>query len=77
MTQRDSERASAEARLAAKLQRSQEARRAMKDYEADSRRIDEKTARLRAFRLAKEAADAAAKPKDPKAPRRTKRRETI
>lgn len=35
----------------------------MRDHDADTHGIDEKTARLKALRHAKEAADAAAKPK--------------
>ena len=52
-----SARDTAEAKFAAKFLRHQEARRAMSDYEADNRRVAEKTARLRALRLAKEAAE--------------------
>lgn len=60
MSKKDSSRETAEARFAAKLMRNQEARRAMTEYEADARRTDEKTARLKALRLAKEASEAAA-----------------
>ena len=59
MPRNDSTRETAEARFAAKLMRNQEARRAMTEYEADARRTDEKTARLKALRLAKEASEAA------------------
>jgi hypothetical protein len=59
MSSHRSARDTAEAKFAAKLMRHQEARRAMSEYEADNRRIDERTARLRELRLAKEAADAA------------------
>jgi hypothetical protein len=62
----------AEARFAGKLLRDQEARRAMSEYEADNRRIAENTARLRALRLAKEAAEAEAKPAATKASSRRK-----
>lgn len=65
MSAHQSAREIAEARFAAKQLRHQEARRAMSEYEADTRRIAENTARLRALRLAKEAADAAAKPEAP------------
>lgn len=57
MSDHRSARETAEAKFAAKQMRTQEARRAMTEYEADSRRVDEKTARLRALRLAKEAAE--------------------
>jgi hypothetical protein len=50
-------REAAEAKSAAKFLREQEARRAMSEYEADARRVDQNTARLRALRLAKEAAE--------------------
>jgi len=60
----------AEAKFAAKLLRGQEARRAVSEYEADARRVDQNTARLKALRLAKEAADAASTTK----PSGTKRR---
>jgi len=39
------------------LKKAQEAKQAMSQYEADARAVDEKTAKLRALRLAKEAAD--------------------
>lgn len=73
MTEKQSTREVAEARFAAKMLRNQEARRAFSDYEADARRIDQNTARLRALRLAKEAADGAAKVK-PAAVKQTARR---
>ena len=38
--------------------KAQEAKRAMSQYEADARAVGEKTAKLKALRLAKEAADA-------------------
>jgi hypothetical protein len=62
----------AEAKLAAKQRKTQEARHAMSDYEANVRRVDENTARLKALRLAKEAADDAA-PKPTKTPARRSR----
>ena len=76
MPENKAARETAEARFAAKQMRSQEARRAMSEYEADARRTDEKTARLKALRLAKEAADAATpKPETAaSAKRRAKRR---
>jgi hypothetical protein len=56
---------------AEKAGREREAAQAMREYQAERARIDANTARLRALRLAKEAADAeaaAAKPKS--APRK-------
>ena len=47
-----------------KLQRAEEGRRAMSDYEAEAAAERAKTARLKALRLAKEAEEAA-KPKPP------------
>jgi hypothetical protein len=49
-----------EAKLAAKQFKAQEAKRAFNEYEATARAVDANTARLKALRLAKEAADAAA-----------------
>jgi hypothetical protein len=49
-----------EAKLAAKQLKAQEAKRAFNEYEATARAVDANTARLKALRLAKEAADAAA-----------------
>jgi hypothetical protein len=68
-------REAAEAKSAAKFLREQEARRAMSEYEADARRVDQNTARLRALRLAKEAAEVAAetKPAAAKPGKRAKR----
>ena len=48
----------AEARFHQTLKKAQEAKQAMSQYEADARAVGEKTAKLRALRLAKEAADA-------------------
>jgi len=47
----------------------------MTEYEADNRRTDEKTARLRALRLAKEAAETEAQsvPADARSPAHRKR----
>jgi hypothetical protein len=42
-----------------KLQRAQDGKKAMSEYEAEAAAVRTKTARLRAARLAKEAADAA------------------
>lgn len=74
MSAHQSARETAEARFAAKQLRHQEARRAMSDYEADNRRTAEKTARLRALRLAKEAAEAATEPKTPDTTKASSRR---
>jgi len=46
-----------------KEERAREGAKAMREYEAESRAVHEKTARLRALRLAKEAAEKAAGPK--------------
>ena len=46
-----------------KEERAREGAKAMRDYEAENRAVHEKTARLKALRLAKEAADGAAEPK--------------
>ncbi len=43
-----------------KLQRAQDGKKAMSEYEAEQAAVRVKTARLKAARLAKEAADAAA-----------------
>ncbi|HEY6258366.1 MAG TPA: hypothetical protein VIY51_21490 [Xanthobacteraceae bacterium] len=40
-----------------KEERAREGAKAMRDYEAESRAVSAKTARLRSLRLAKEAAD--------------------
>lgn len=52
--------ARAEAQFHRTLKRAHEAKQAVSQYEADARAVGEKTARLRALRLAKEAADAKA-----------------
>jgi hypothetical protein len=49
--------ARAEAQFHKKIKNAQEAKEAMSQYEADARAVTEKTAKLRALRLAKEAAD--------------------
>jgi hypothetical protein len=53
-----------------KEERAREGAKAMRDYEAESRAVHEKTARLKALRLAKEAADQ--KPVGKKASRQSK-----
>jgi hypothetical protein len=45
-----------------KEERAREGAKAMREYEAESRAVYEKTARLKALRLAKEAAEKAAEP---------------
>ena len=46
-----------------KEERAREGAKAMREYEAESRAVHEKTARLKALRLAKEAAEKEAGPK--------------
>ena len=55
-----------------KEQQSREAEKAMADYQADLQATREKTARLRALRLARDAADA----KAPRPPNPSKRKGT-
>jgi hypothetical protein len=50
-------REAAEAKFAKAQKSKQEGAKAMAQYEADARAVREKTSRLRALRLAKEAAD--------------------
>ena len=50
--------ARAEAQFHKTIKKAQEAKQAMSQYEADARAVNEKTAKLRALRLAKEAAEA-------------------
>ena len=52
--------AKAEAQFHEAIKKAQEAKQAVSQYEAAARATDEKTARLRALRLAKEAAEAIA-----------------
>ena len=49
----------------AKLQRAEDGKRAMSDYEAEAAAVRAKTARLRALRLARDAEQAAAAPPAP------------
>jgi hypothetical protein len=49
-----------------KEERAREGAKAMRDYEAENRAVHEKTARLKALRLAKEAAEGTVEPKEPK-----------
>jgi hypothetical protein len=49
--------ARAEARFHKTLKKTHEAKQAMSQYEADNRAVREKTAKLKALRLAKEAAE--------------------
>jgi hypothetical protein len=53
-----------------KEERAREGAKAMRDYEAENRAVHEKTARLKALRLAKEAAEKVTEPK--KASRQSK-----
>jgi formate-dependent nitrite reductase cytochrome c552 subunit len=55
-----------------KVQRAKEGAKAMSDYEAAGHAIREKTSKLRALRLAKEAADKEAKAKTKAAPQSKK-----
>jgi hypothetical protein len=48
----------AEAQFHKTIKKAQEAKEALSQYEADARAVNEKTAKLRALRLAKEAAEA-------------------
>jgi hypothetical protein len=48
----------AEAQFHKTIKKAQEAKQALSQYEADARAVDAKTAKLRALRLAKEAAEA-------------------
>jgi len=52
--------AKAEAQFHKAIKKAHEAKQAVSQYEAAARAIDEKTAKLRALRLAKEAAEATA-----------------
>jgi hypothetical protein len=60
----DQARARAEASFK-KEERAREGEKAWKEYQADVRATQEKTARLRALRLEKEAADKVAAPRKP------------
>jgi hypothetical protein len=57
--------AKAEAQFHQTLKKAHEAKQAMSQYEAAARAVDEKTAKLRALRLAKEAAEAKAAAEKP------------
>jgi hypothetical protein len=57
MTSSLEKRRRAEERFHQTIKKAQEAKQAISQYEAAARAVDEKTARLRAQRLAKEAAD--------------------
>jgi len=52
------------------LKKAQDAKQATSQYEAEARAVDQKTARLKALRLAKEAAEAAEKEKNPPQPKK-------
>ena len=53
----------------AKLQRADDAKKAMSEYESEAAAVRAKTARLKALRLAR---DAAAPPSEPAAPKKSK-----
>jgi hypothetical protein len=63
--------ARAEAKFHETLKKAQEAKQAMSQYEADARAVAQKTAKLRALRLAKEAAEAAEKEKNSQSKKRS------
>jgi hypothetical protein len=56
----------AEAQFHKTIKRAQEAKQALSQYEADARAVNERTAKLRALRLAKEAATKEAAEKNAK-----------
>ena len=58
MANSTTDRQRAEARFHETIKKAAEAKKAVSQYEADARAVTDKTARLRALRLAKEAADA-------------------
>jgi len=60
-TRSEKARGRAEASFQKKQEQAREGEKAMMEYEAAARAVLKKTARLRALRLAKEAAEAAAK----------------
>ena len=60
MAHRKEYQAKAEAQFHQTIKKANEAKQAVSQYEAAARATDEKTARLRALRLAKEAAEAKA-----------------
>jgi hypothetical protein len=63
----------AEARYAKAQKRAQEATKAQSDADAEAKRVNDNTARLRALRLAKEASDAAEARANPQAKGRRKK----
>jgi hypothetical protein len=72
-------RINAESRFARTQKRAEDASQAMKDAQAEGRRVEDNTARLKALRLAKEAADraeAAANPPAAKGKRKPKAKAT-
>jgi hypothetical protein len=64
----------AEALFKKKQERLREGQLAMAEYQADRRAVGEKTARLRALRLARDAAEKTALPKTATLPKKTKKR---
>jgi hypothetical protein len=67
-------RTTAESRFARTQKRAAEATQAMKEAEAESRRVTDNTARLKALRLAREAADLAEAAANPPAKAKRKSR---
>jgi hypothetical protein len=61
----DDKRINAESRFARTQKRADDASQAMKDAQAEVKRVEDNTQRLRALRLAKEAADRAAAAANP------------
>jgi len=61
----------------AKLQRAEDGKRAMSDYEAEAAAVRAKTARLRALRLARDAEQAAAAPPAPVKKKRAAKTEKV
>lgn len=65
----------AEARFARAQKAAEDGKQAMREHEAEAARVNANTARLRALRLAKEAADRENPP--PKPERKTKKKEAV
>ncbi len=66
----------AEARFERLQRQKREGEAAARDYEANGKAVDDKTARLKALRLAKEAADREAAANAPPKPAKTRKRAT-
>jgi len=65
----------AESRFARAQKAAENSKKALREHEAEAARVDANTARLRALRLAKEAADRENPP--PKKPARAKKKKTV